>query len=235
MQQLSIIVFGKNFNDVIEQTIANIVNALNKNKTIKYEIIIVDDGSLKSIDFSVDAYKNTKFLKHAQSKGIGDALLTGCKNAKYHNVMFVPGHNFFSETAIQNVSKLTGLAPVILGYRTGMDNRPRIKRFGAFVFRQLFRGRISHLLIDPHGLPIYPRDGVLQNLPEGTKHALHLFLLDAFTKKNLTFIQTPAPINPEYSESLRNGLEAYFTYFSNIAFVARVIISRRYEVVNSTK
>lgn len=227
-QELSVILFGKNIQNAVSSTLNSVEEALSKCQNVEYELIIVDDGSDVPLSISKEIDREIRLIRHENSLGIGDALLSGCRIAKFENIMFLPGHNFFSNVAIENVAKLTGYAPVILGYRQGMDHRPVIKRVGAYFFRNILRMRISHFLVDPHGLPVYPRDKVLEVLPTGSKHALHIFLLSRFNRENVVIIQTPAPINSKYSESLKAGSGAYLKYFSNICHVAKVLLFRKY-------
>jgi hypothetical protein len=228
VREVTAVVFGKDVNISIEATLEKLFKSINLNPDLVSEVILIDDGSLEPLKESIplQMQSQVQIIRNEKNRGIGDALLIGCQKAKYSSVLFLPGHDFFSFEAIRLALQLIGKAPVIIGYRTNMWERPPIKRFASLVFRNLLKMRTNRFILDPHGLPIYPRQKVLDALPLGSRHAVHIYVLRSICRENLGIIQFPAAINPEYKETLLNGPGSYMTYGRNVMSVLKIIMKR---------
>ena len=86
-----------------ETTIAKVIEELQKVlKRISdiNEVIIVDDGSTDSskniIKKLINNYSNIKTIYHAKNQGIGATIREVYSNARYENVVFVPGDAQFN-------------------------------------------------------------------------------------------------------------------------------------------
>lgn len=83
IKEITIIVpVYKEKESVLKKTIEDIINSLNKINSLKYEIIIVNDGTPNKNYFNVKN-KNTKLITHKTNKGYSSALKTGIINSKY--------------------------------------------------------------------------------------------------------------------------------------------------------
>ena len=150
-------------------------------------------------------------------------MLSACKQAKYESILFIPGQDFFSREAISRALNLVDLEPVLLGYRITYQMRPLIKKISSAIFRNLLRLSTNRFIIDPHGLPAYPKSVVLDALPEGAGHALHVYIIREITRRELPILQFTAPVNPNYTETLELGFVRYWKYFKTIWSVAKVL------------
>ncbi len=90
--ELSVVLTCLNQEKVLQNSVETIIDILNKNK-IKYEIIIVDDGSTDSTYEIMKRlnkrYKNIRLLKHKHNFGRGKAASNGFKIAKGTYVGFL--------------------------------------------------------------------------------------------------------------------------------------------------
>ena len=81
----------KLYASVVEQT----VSFFNRNGITEKEIIIVDDGSTDNSQNIIhdlsDKNNIIKYIRHKINQGIGQALLSGYKNADKENVVMIPG------------------------------------------------------------------------------------------------------------------------------------------------
>lgn len=82
---VSIVIPCKNDQEVLNATIDSILKTVN----IKYEIIVVDDGSKEKIKSPY-----AKVIRHKQNIGVGAAIDTGVKQAKYNNIV-ISGSDMF--------------------------------------------------------------------------------------------------------------------------------------------
>ena len=225
---VSIVVFGKETNLDTFATFDNIFKALACISDLKYECILIDDGSEEPLKnfLPKDFQSRIRISVHEESLGIGDCLLTACNLAIYDSILFVPGHNFFSIEAIRRALTLVDIEPVILGARIGNGARPRIKKISSVVFRNILRLSTSRFILDPHGLPGYPKKLILEALPPGANHALHVYILREVHRRKLSLVQFQAPINPNYTDSLRASRLNYMNYFKNVWSVLKILLRR---------
>ncbi len=117
---LSIVVPALNEENFIKNTIIKINSSL-KNNSLKYEIFIVDDGSIdKTYQQAIRISKKNKkirILKNKKNYGMGYSLKICAKKAKYNKILLIPGDDSFSKNAIKNLAFNSNKADFIIGYR----------------------------------------------------------------------------------------------------------------------
>ena len=80
-----------------EKNIINLLEELQSslNNKIKYEILLVDDGStdntISNVKSKIDLYNNLKLIVHEKNYGQSTGLLTGIKSAKYDYIVTLDG------------------------------------------------------------------------------------------------------------------------------------------------
>lgn len=120
IKELSVFFPAVNEEDNIRGTVEQADEVLKK-LDIKYEIIIVDDGSKDQTAQIVRdlAEKNSKIrlISHDKNLGYGSALKTGFKNAKYSWVAFSDSDGQFDFSEITLLLDRSDQADLVLGYR----------------------------------------------------------------------------------------------------------------------
>lgn len=117
---LTIIVpcFNESLN--LERTIKTIITDAQKYLR-SFEIIIVDDGSndntQKIVSHIKSQYSNIHVITHKKNQGLGAAILSGVKIAKYDLVTYLPGDGQAYLRDIINGLKLVNDADLVLTYR----------------------------------------------------------------------------------------------------------------------
>ncbi|SFV68530.1 FIG143263: Glycosyl transferase [hydrothermal vent metagenome] len=123
-----------------------IVPTYNNPKTIKavvkdlqdhnYKIIVVDDGSEKSIEdmFEKNEIKNVHFLRHETNTGKGSAIISGVKKAKELGYTHAGSIDGDGQHLAQEMVKLTSIYEentILIGARNlDMTNVPFVSKFG---------------------------------------------------------------------------------------------------------
>src|SRR3989344_8367888 len=101
---------------------------------IKYEILLIDDGSKDKTPEIIDKLarenKNIRAIHHKENLGYGEALKSGFYNAKYNTIVYTDGDGQFNFAEVEKFLEKTKDYDVIYGYR--------IKRRDPF-FRILFK------------------------------------------------------------------------------------------------
>ena len=201
----SVLVFGRNNNEDISDTIRAVINASSKANVQLRNFILVDDGSrlemIHNLPHDMREYL-TAVIRHDHSLGISDAINSGIRFCKDDKVMILPGHNVFTEEAIQKAFELAPYWDLVLGFRSNLfRERPLLKIINSLIFRVVFRWRISPWIIDPHGLPVYRVIDVLNGVENSRGHAVHVSILKGVLKNNaLNYVQFPAPITEGHSK-----------------------------------
>ncbi len=115
-------VFFPAFNE--EGNIENTVNkaqAFLESLKIKYEILVIDDGSKDRTAQIVEelAGKNSKIklVSHPKNLGYGSVLKTGFREARYEWVAFSDSDGQFDITELKSLIERSNQADLILGYR----------------------------------------------------------------------------------------------------------------------
>jgi glycosyltransferase involved in cell wall biosynthesis len=193
---VSIIVFYKNVGNALNDTIAEILYALEKLSKIDYQIVLVDDGSTESVtnDFEISSDNFVK-VRLNESLGISGAILAGVEHAIHEDILIIPGHDMYDFTAIINVISLLGSARIILGSRNNLDSeRPFAKRVASRIMRDLYRHIFYYFVGDIHGLAIYQKADIKRFLRPTDGHAQGILIVTNVLNEGGLLVQTLAPI-----------------------------------------
>ncbi len=112
---VSIIIPVYNEEKSIKNIIIELKKILSKNK-LKYEIIVVDDGSTDNTPNIVKSLK-VNLITHKKNKGVGAARKTGILNAKYENIVMIDGDSTYPINAIPELLKQLKTYDLVIGYR----------------------------------------------------------------------------------------------------------------------
>ncbi|MBI5045135.1 MAG: glycosyltransferase family 2 protein [Candidatus Levybacteria bacterium] len=118
-----------------EKNIAEIVhNAVDIIPTVaeKFEILIVDDGSLdgtlRIANELAEKYPYIRVISHNVNRGYGAALKSGFENAKYDYIIFTDGDLQFNLHEITKFTENIHKADMVIGYRRKRKDNKIIKR-----------------------------------------------------------------------------------------------------------
>ncbi|MBI2329849.1 glycosyltransferase [Candidatus Daviesbacteria bacterium] len=118
----------------------NIVNTVRKAEEvlkklkIKYEIIIVDDGSTdatgKIADRLARENSNIRVIHHPKNLGYGEALKSGFYNARYETIVYTDGDGQFNFSEVTKFLEKIKDNDLVLGYRIKRQDSLMRKLFG---------------------------------------------------------------------------------------------------------
>ncbi len=119
----------------IEDGVKKAEEVLKKLK-LKYEIIIIDDGSTDKTgeiaDQLVRQSPHIRVIHHAKNLGYGEALKSGFYNARYDTIVYTDGDGQFDFSEVTKLLEKIKDADVVIGYR--------IKRQDSFLRRLFGKG-----------------------------------------------------------------------------------------------
>ncbi len=146
-KKISLIVPSFNEKDIIEKTIFDLVNSLNKNK-IDYEIIIVDDnskdGTIKLIHKLAKKNKKIKIIIRTQNPGFGFSLIEGTKKASEKIIVWVMSDlSDDFETIPKMIEKINQGFDIVIGSRNikggSSGDQHAIKAFSSRIYNFIAR------------------------------------------------------------------------------------------------
>lgn len=136
-------VFFPSFNEEgnIQNTVNKAVEILEKLK-LKYEIIIINDGSTDKTSEVGESltrkYPQVRLINHPKNLGYGEALKSGFYNAKYNTIIYTDGDGQFDFSEVSKFLEKIEDYDLVIGYR--------IKRQDPFLRRLFGKGwRLSLL------------------------------------------------------------------------------------------
>jgi glycosyltransferase involved in cell wall biosynthesis len=120
---------------VLGETVNKLKNILDHVNEIKYEIIVVDDGSQKYHYSSLEG-KDLKLICNPMNLGYGASIITGIHNAKYEWIGIVDADGTYPVEYFKDFTKHIHDNDMIVGKRSWKDI-PLIRRFPKFFLQKL--------------------------------------------------------------------------------------------------
>jgi glycosyltransferase involved in cell wall biosynthesis len=120
VSELSVFIPAYNEEANVRSTAEGILRVL-PNVAARYELLIVDDGSLDATgaiaDEMADANPAVRVIHHPTNRGYGGALRTGFYNCRYELVAFVDGDGQFDFGEVPEFLTASAAADLVIGYR----------------------------------------------------------------------------------------------------------------------
>ncbi len=158
MKGLSILVFAFNEEKRILSTL-KLINSNIKKAKIKYEIIVISDGSTDKTIKIINKYKKNnkqiKVLDFKKNQGITRSLKVGIKKAKFEKLTWFPGDDSFLSKNLKKFFELSKKKDLVNGFRDNKfifnNLRKILTTINQFIQSLLF----SQIIKDVHGLFIF--------------------------------------------------------------------------------
>jgi glycosyltransferase involved in cell wall biosynthesis len=135
MKTASLSVFFPTYNEEgnIAETVNKAIGVL-ENLKLKYEILIINDGSkdstLKVIEGLAKKNPNIKVINHPQNLGYGEALKSGFYNSKYDTIVYTDGDGQFDFKEVTKFLEKIDEYDLLIGYRIKRQDPILRKIFG---------------------------------------------------------------------------------------------------------
>ncbi len=158
MKGLSILIFAFNEEERILSTL-KLINSIVRKVKIKYEIIVINDGStdqtIKIINKFKKKNRKVKVLDFKRNRGITRSLQVGIKKAKFDKLTWFPGDDSFLPKNLKNFFELSKKNDLVNGFRDNKFVFNKLRKIltttNQFIQSLLFEQEIK----DVHGLFIF--------------------------------------------------------------------------------
>lgn len=151
INEISIVIPALNEEESIPLLISEIDNELS-NTQLKYEIIIVDDGSKVSLDAIVPKNKNLKIFRNLYTKGQSQSLLKGIENSEFKYICVLDGDGqnppFEIKNLIDTFNSDYENIDAVCGFRKNRKDkflRSLYSKIANFFIRKLLKSSIKDL------------------------------------------------------------------------------------------
>ena len=219
----------------IDNTLKEIYSAINESQIEKYEIIIVDDGSIdntynKIINLNKEN-KNIKIIRNSKNLGLGGAIKKGISKAILYRVMFLPGDNCHKSSEIKKLISVKGDYDLVLTYYSN----PEIRNFFRVMFTKSYTPFLNLIyglnLPYYNGISIYKRS-ILNEINIYTNSFTWQIeaLLKLFKTKNLNYTIVPTRLDDRMEGqskafNLKNSI--YVIYSITRLFILQFLLKKR--------
>ena len=229
---VTFVLFCKDVGLGAENTVYEILTALENHPSLQSQIVVVDDGS-HVWQFDKQKFKNPNIdvVRLDKSKGISGAILEGAQIAKHDNLFPIPGHDMYNATAISNVLNLLNSADIILGCRSNLAaERPLLKRIASRVMRDLYRHFFFYYVGDVHGLISYRKRDVIKYLKNSDKHGQNIRIITNVISQGGLVVQTVAPIKSGHKLKRNVNFKNRYPNPQSTLHVIKLLISLKLEM-----
>ncbi len=151
INEISIVIPALNEEESIPSLISEIDNELS-NTQLKYEIIIVDDGSKVSLDSIIPKNKNLKIFRNLYTKGQSQSLLKGIENSEFKYICVLDGDGqnppFEIKNLIDTFNSDYENIDAVCGFRKNRKDkflRSLYSKIANFFIRKLLKSNIKDL------------------------------------------------------------------------------------------
>ena len=142
MIDLTIVILCYNELNSVESVLDSLILEVSSLQ-IKYEIIIVNDGSNDGTSEKIDGFLNTKsnlkIIHHPKNLGLGYAYRSGFTNAKGKFLIFFPADGQFPAKQLQNFYLQINDSDLALGYFQNQKRKNLLSVFLSFIERLLYK------------------------------------------------------------------------------------------------
>ena len=200
LPKISFVVFFRDVGIDLQNTLDAIRHACKSLKLVKYQIVVVDDGSKTDFNY-MNITSDLIFIRHSENKGISAAIVSGLQKVENEWCLPVPGHNMFGPEAIANVIELCGHGDLVLGCRSNLARtRPPVKRLASRILRDVYRHLTFYFVGDVHGLLLARTSDFKRFLTHDSGHGNAIKVITGVLAEGGTLVQTLAPVQDGHSK-----------------------------------
>jgi dolichol-phosphate mannosyltransferase len=229
--ELSFVVPAYNEQDYIEDTLSSL-EAIIKNRTLPYEIVVVDDGSHDKTLARASGYAkingHVKVVSYSKNSGKGHAMKTGFMQTSGNVVFFADSDMEIDLNQISEYLKALEKGDIVIASKRHPDSRvevPLSRKFLSYGFNGLVRLLTGVTLDDTQsGLKAMKKTAFIDIIPRLAvkRYAFDVELLAVANLYGLKVVEMPVTIKLNASFSPRE-IWHMFTDLLGIAYRLRVL------------
>jgi len=230
---ISFIIFAQNEELNIENTFNNVLKGIQSLDYSEYEIILVDDHSEDSTFLNMQKleklFPRTIAIRSDNEIGIANSIFAGFNRSLGRIIIPIPGHNMFGPEAISRVLGNSGLAHVVVGFRSNLyKTRPLLKYISSKLLLAGYHSLVYNFVKDIHGLNSYPRDLIELSKGYSLGHGFHMIPITLAVRQNFKIIQISIDIKSGHKKRKGKKISANWPSLKSVNSVTRQLLLCRH-------
>jgi glycosyltransferase involved in cell wall biosynthesis len=171
----------------------------------KYEVVVVDDGSIddtwRVLDSLVGQYTFLRAVRHRARRGIAESLRTGYLNSSGSILVFYPADLQYKPEDIPHLVAPveSGESDMVTGYKQGEYE----KAFVSGVYNRLSRSLFNVPVRDLNSVKAYRRE-VMEAIP--ARPDWHRYMIVMAISQGFTVTEVPVPLYPRHAGKSKFGI-----------------------------
>src|SRR6476619_4438255 len=176
-----------------------------QNAAHRYEVVVIDDGSVDDtwnvLQQLTEKYTFLHATRHAQRRGIADALRTGYLHSRGSLLVFYPADPQYKHEDIPRLVApiLAGEADMVAGYKEGKYE----KAFVSGIYNKLSRSLFKVTVRDLNSVKAYRRQ-VMETLPD--RPDWHRYMVVMAAANGFSLSEVPVPLYPRNAGASKFGI-----------------------------
>lgn len=171
----------------------------------RYEVVVVDDGSIDQtwpvLEALADTYPFLHAVRHRARRGIAESLRTGYLNSRGSVLVFYPADLQYKPEDIPRLVQpiLDGVTDIVTGYKQGDYE----KAFVSGIYNRLSRSLFKVPVRDLNGVKAYRRE-VMEEIP--ARPDWHRYMIVMAVARGFTVSEVPVPLYPRQAGKSKFGI-----------------------------
>lgn len=195
IKSVSVVIPAYNEEKNLIPTINFLLERLDKNNILDFEILIFDDNSTdntgKIADELAEKYPRIKAIHNSKNMNLGYNITKGFQMANKEFVGFVPGDNEHPPETLDNIFKNLGKADIIVPYIQNPEVRPLGRRFLSKTYVTIINTAFGLNMKYYNGL-CYFKTAMVKKVPVSTYGFAYMTeILVKLLKSGASFIEVP--------------------------------------------
>lgn len=195
-KSLTIAICAFNEEANILSTIRSVYDALKLVPDLRYEVLVMDDGSTDNTAIIVERilpdYSNLFLIKNIVNLGLGSSIRKAIQAGKMNKFIFIPGDNDIPVSTLTLLFKNAYAADIVMTYFQNDESRGRSRYLLSMLFKVIYSTTFNLYLIYVNGPAVYPADRLKKLNLISTKFSIVVEINIKLLRQGLTFVELPS-------------------------------------------
>ncbi len=224
---ISVVVPAYNEEDLLRETVKNIVRSAEAAGALTIEIIIVNDGSRDRTGQIITELEKefpcVRGIHHAENSGLGVCIKDALAQARYPKFMIVPGDNDMAPDLITSLFRNYDKADLILAYFINKEDRGRLRNVISALYGLVYMCVFNVFIQYINSPCIYPTDKIRGFRIRSKRFSIVAELTIKCLRSGCTFHEIPGYMQTGVEGSSSLGLKSFLDVVSTFFKLVREI------------
>ena len=215
---ISVVVPAYNEEELLRETVTNIVRSAHAAGDVTIEIIVVNDGSRDRTGAIITGlekeYPCVRGIHHAENSGLGVCIRDALAHARHAKFMIVPGDNDMSPQLITDLFRAHDKADLILAYFINKEDRGRLRNVISTLYGLVYMCVFNVFIQYINSPCIYPTERIRAFKIRSKRFSIVAELTIKCLRSGCTFHEIPGYMQTGVEGSSSLGLKSFLDVVS---------------------